>query len=378
MTQTRTKLLFFIAVDWFFCSHFLSRAKAAREAGYDVVVLTHVGSHGRQIEAAGLRLIPLQMSRRSMNPIAAVQTLLRIVRIYRREQPELVHQVALKPILLGSIAARLASVPHQVNAVVGAGYFFTSQRLLIRIMRPILRLALRLLLNPRGSRVVFENIDDLKVCVRARQVRQEDAVLIRGAGVEPERYYEGARIGTDPCVVLVARLLWDKGIGEFVKAANILLARGILARFVIVGDRDLDNRACIDSDTLEKWRKDGAVELWGLRRDIPEVLAQASIACLPSYREGLPKFLLEAMAASLPCVATDVPGCREVVRDGDNGLLVPIYNVQALADALEKLLLDPNLCRQMGRRGRQRLEQEFSSSLIIKKTMMLYQKVLSE
>jgi glycosyltransferase involved in cell wall biosynthesis len=377
MNRARPKLIFFVTVDWFFCSHFLGRAVSAREAGYEVLVLTDVDHHGEVIRAAGLRLQHLPISRSSLNLFGALLALLRIVRVYRCEQPDLIHHVALKPILLGGLAARLVGCRSVVNAVVGGGYAFTSPHHAVRMIRPLLMLGLRLVLNPPGSRVVFENGDDLAGFSEDRLVCQEDAVLIRGSGVDPSRFPpRGATHGL-PVVILVARLLWDKGIGEFVGAARALRQRGLQARFAIVGDVDPDNRACIDTATLDTWRSEGAVELWGFRSDIPEVLAATDIACLPSYREGLPKSLLEAMAARLPCVTTDVPGCREAVRDGDNGLLVPARDALALADALERLLRDPALARKMGERGRQRLEQEFSAQHVNESTLALYREMLS-
>ena len=377
MSYSRPKLLYFVTVDWFFCSHFLSRAVAAREAGFEVLVLTRVTRHGDQIEAAGLRLLHLDIDRRSMDPVAGLMTLLRVIRVYKNERPVLLHHVALKPILLGSMAAQFVGIKKIINAVVGGGYAFTSRHPAVRLIRPILRLGLKLLLNPPGSRVVFENGDDLAGFVEDRLVRPEDAVLIRGAGVEPGQFPRRDETHGLPVVVLVARLLWDKGIGEFVEAARVLRKRGVQARFVIVGDLDPDNRACIDPSMLEAWKAEGAVELWGFRSDIPHVLAEATIACLPSYREGLPKCLLEAMAAGLPCVTTDVPGCREAVRDRDNGLLVPPQDAIALADALGCLIRKPELARTMGKRGRQRLEQEFSAQHVNESTLALYREMLS-
>jgi len=376
MNQARPRLIFVVTVDWFFCSHFLGRAIAAREAGYEVLVLTDVDRHGDIVRNAGLRLLPVPISRGSLNPFGALLAMLRIARVYRSEQPDLIHHVALKPILIGGLAARLAGYRRVVNAVVGGGYAFTSQHPAVCIIRPLLRLGLRLLLNPPGSRVVFENGDDLASFAEDRLVRLEDAVLIRGAGVDPASFKPSCGYEGLPVVVLVARLLWDKGVGEFVEAARALRQRGVTARFVIVGDVDPDNRACIDLPTLEAWKAEGAIELWGFRSDISQVLAGATIACLPSYREGLPKSLLEAMAARLPCVTTNVPGCREAVRDGDNGLLVPARNAPALAKALERLLRDPVLARKMGERGRQRLEQEFSAQHVNASTLDLYREML--
>jgi glycosyltransferase involved in cell wall biosynthesis len=372
----RKTLLFFVSEDWFFCSHFLERAKAASTAGYEVVILTRTNHHAVAIKKSGLRLIHINFDRRSMNPFVILLTVMRLVAIYMREKPLLVHQVALKPILLGSLAARLANVPFIVNAVVGGGYAFISNKLSMRILRPILLFSMRVLLNPPCSKVVFENSDDLETYVRTGLVKNEDAVLIRGAGVEPGDFQSKIKKAYPPIVLLVARLLWDKGIGEFAEAANILRQRGLNARFVIVGAPDPENLACIDSSTLEAWKVEGRVELWGFRSDVPEILSVASIACLPSYREGLPKSLLEAMAASLPCVATDVPGCREAVIDGDNGLLIPVKSASSLADAIEFLLRNPELAKKMGERGRTRLEQEFSSREVNERTLGLYQQII--
>lgn len=370
-------IVYFISVDWFFCSHFIDRAIAAQEAGYRVLILCNVDRHAAVIEAAGLRLLPLPLNRRSLNPLAAFITLMRVYRIYRRERPALVHHVALKPILLGCIASRLAGVPATLNAIVGGGYLFNSSSFFIKAIRPLLISCLGFLLKRRGSWTVFENIDDLREFNRAGLVATSNSVLIRGAGVDPGGYLRSTLLADPPIVILVARLLWDKGVGEFVEAARALRGRGVVARFVIVGDPDAGNRACIDPVTLNSWKTEGVVELWGYRNDIPRILAEATIACLPSYREGLPRSLLEAMAAGLPCVTTDVPGCREAVRDGDNGLLVPAKDSHALAGALELLLLKPELANKMGARGRERLEQEFSAQHVNERTLALYREMLA-
>lgn len=376
MRPRAPKLLYFVTVDWFFCSHFIERAKAARQAGYDVVVLTHVDRHRSVIEEADLRLIPLTIDRRSLNPLEAFRTLIQLIHVFRRERPDVLHQIALKPILLGGFAARLTGIKRVVNAVVGGGYVFTSTSPLVRAIRPLMRLALRLLLNPPGSCVIFENRDDLRSFVASHQVRAEDAVLIRGAGVNADLFHPRAVRRTVPLVVVTARLLWDKGLGEFVAAARLLRQKGVQARFAIVGDVDPGNRACIDPAILDQWRTEGIVELLGFRQDMPQVLAAADIACLPSYREGLPKALLEAMAAGLPCVTTDVPGCREAVRDRENGYLVPPRNHEALAHALQQLIEDPDLRHQMGQRGRAMVMAEFASPIICQQTLHVYERLM--
>lgn len=370
------KLIYFVAVDWFFCSHFIDRAKAAQRAGFNVVVLTAIDRHRAEIESAGFRIIELKIDRKSLSLVSAFQAITKLIHILRKERPDILHQVAIKPILLGGFAARITRVSKVVNAVVGGGYAFTSSSPLMLLLRPFIKLALGLLLNPSNSRVIFENKDDLASFVSARSVRPEAAVLIRGAGVNVELYYPRLHTNEVPLVVIPARLLWDKGLGEFVAAARWLNRKGAIARFVIVGGEDAGNRASISSAVLEQWKTDGDVELWGFRSNMQQVFAEADIVCLPSYREGLPKALLEGMAAGLPCVTTDVPGCREAVVDGKNGLLVPPRDHHALANALHRLIVSPELRLQMGQCGRKMASEEFSSSIVCQQTLRVYEELL--
>jgi glycosyltransferase involved in cell wall biosynthesis len=358
--------------DWFFCSHFLERALAARDAGYDVVVLANENGNAAQIRAAGIRFSPIPLKRRGLNPLVEIKTLLAIRAVYRSLRPALVHHVGLKPVLYGSLAARFAGIRVVVNAPVGMGFVFTSRSLKSRLLRPLVWLALRLFLNPRGSKVVFENGDDLKSLVEDRAVRAQDAVLIRGSGIDVGAYMRTTEADGPPIVTLVSRMLWDKGVGEFVEAARRLRADGIVARFWLVGATDPQNPAAIPQAQLSQWREEGAVKWLGQRDDIPAILARSQIACLPSYREGLPRSLLEAMAAGLPIVSTDVPGCREAVRHGENGLLVPARDSVALAAALRTLIEDAELRRRFGDAGRRRAEHEFASSIVIAETLSLY------
>lgn len=375
MADSNPKLLFFVSVDWFFCSHFLQRALAARKAGYEVVLVSKFDRHRDVIEAAGIRTIPVELERRSINPFSAALLTLKVARIYRDERPDITHHVAIKPILIGGLASVLARSGPIVNAVVGMGYIFTGNGFVSRLIRPFVRLGFHLFLNPTGSKVVFENEDDLRDFVDVGAVRGEDAVLIRGAGVDPDEYglAEGRKM--PPVTIFVARLLWDKGIADLVEAIRILRERGTAGRFLIVGDADPGNPACIDKDTLARWKAHGVAEFLGYRSDISALLSQSHIACLPSHREGLPKSLLEAMATGLPCVTTNTPGCREVVRDGDNGLLVPVSSPVDLANALEQLLSNEELRNRMGARGRERVKEEFSNNIVVRDTLRLYQQI---
>ncbi len=370
------RVLFFVTEDWFFCSHFIDRAVAARDAGFEVLVLTRVGDRGDEIRRKGLSLIPLDISRHGLNPLAELRTVWAVYRIYARVKPDLTHHFALKPIVDGTIASLLGGFGHVINAPVGMGFVFSSQSRLASLLRPVVRLALHALLNPPGSRVVFENPDDLESAVRGRLVRRDDAVLIRGAGVDTERFRPTPEPQGTPTVALIARMLWDKGVGEYVEAARILKAKGLAATLVLVGAPDARNPGAISETQLRAWDAEGVVRWLGHRTDIAAILARCHIACLPSYREGLPKALLEAMAAGRPIVATDVPGCREAVRDRDNGLLVPSRDAGALARALETLIGDPELRRQLGDRGRRRAETEFASDVVNQATLGLYQEML--
>lgn len=372
------KLLYLITEDWFFCSHFMERAVAAKAAGHDVVVVTRVGQRVQQIIDAGLRLIPLPLSRRSLNPFIAAAKLARLIHLYRRERPDVVHHIAMKPIFIGTLAARVLGICHIVNAPVGMGFVYTSQTLLAKTLRPLFWVLMHALLNPRGSKVILENADDRAALIKNGYARAQDIRLIRGAGVDIDKFSPVSRAPGQIIVMLVARLLWDKGVCEFVQAAKILRSQNPQVRFVLVGSPDSQNPANISQSRLDKWRAQGDVELWGYQENMPEIWAQADIACLPSYREGLPKSLIEAMATGLPCVTTDVPGCREVVAPNVNGLLVPAREVEPLVRALQTLIDSPALREEMGRHGRLRAVEEFSSAKVIRETLSVYQEMLDD
>ena len=369
--NTRPKLLFVVTEDWYFVSHRLPLAVAAREAGFDVAVATRAGRQADVIRNAGIRLIPFELSRRSGNPFAEM---IALWLLYRRERPDIVHHIALKPVILGALAAWLARVTAQVNAVNGLGWLFTAPGRAERLIRPVLLWMLgRLLMQPHSLTIV-QNPED-KALLESSGVPTARLRLIRGAGVDVQIFYPVPPPPEPLCIVLVARMLWDKGVGEFVEAARCLTEAGVNARFVLVGDPDPVNPASVSESTLRSWHGQHGVEWWGRLDDIPAVLQAAHIACLPSsYGEGLPKSLLEAAACGLPIVTTDAPGCREVVRDGVNGLLVPVRDAAALAAALKKLVDNAALRRSMGEQSRLRAEIEFDQKTVIAQTLAVYRK----
>jgi glycosyltransferase involved in cell wall biosynthesis len=371
------KLLYFVTEDWYFCSHRLPLAVAAKAAGHDVAVATRVREHGAVIEGAGLRLIPLKLSRGGRNPLTEWLTVWRLWRVLRAERPDLLHNVALKPVLYGTLAARLAGVPRIVNALAGLGHIFADAGR-AGFLRFLVQKAFRGLLNAGTGRVIVQNPDDLRRLVAAGALEPGRAVLIRGSGVNLDDFRPAPEPPGPPVVVLAARMLWDKGVAEFVAAAEALRAEGIAARFALVGEGDEENHSAIPAAQLRAWQAAGAVEWWGKRADMPAVFAASHLVCLPSYYgEGVPKVLLEAAAAGRPIVTTDMPGCREAVADGDNGLLVPPRDVPALTTALRRLLADPALRARLGRAGRARAEREFGVERVVEATLAVYRELLA-
>ena len=372
----RPIILFLVSEDWFFCSHRLAMARGARDAGWQVVVVCRVDRHAEAITREGFRLLPLDMKRGSANPFGAVGELRSIARIYRAERPDLVHHVAVKLSLIGTVAALLAGVPHVVNQITGLGYLFIADTRKARTLRRMALALLRPLLHARRVHTVVQNHDDLQLLRDQSLAPPARTALIRGSGVDHRRFVPGTPAEGPPQVILVGRMLADKGVGELVAAARLLRSRGETARIVLVGPSDPENPRSLPDSRLAAWDAEGAIEWWGQRRDVPAIWARATLAVLPSYREGLPKSLLEAGSCGLALIATDVPGCRELVRHEVDGLLVPVRDAQALADAIQRLLRAPALREAYGRNARDRIVTEFSEDVIVAQTTALYERII--
>lgn len=368
-------LLYLVTEDWYFCSHRLPVARAARAAGWDVVVATRIGSHGERIRREGFRLVPIGLRRRSLAPWREIGAIAELVRIYRREQPDLVHQIGMKPVLYGSFAAAITGVPAVINALAGMGYIFTSTRFKARLLRPFVKMAFRLLLDRSNSRVILQNPDDVAVMTEGT-VTAERVALIRGSGVDTKAFLGANEPGGMPVAVMVSRMLWDKGVGELVQAARLLRQRKVPLKVVLVGSPDPENPASISEHQLRDWDRSGDVVWWGERTDIARIWADSHIAVLPSYYgEGVPKSLLEAGASARPLLATNMSGCREIAVDGITGILVPPRDVTALADGLETLARDKALRQRLGAAARELVEREFSEAKVVEQTMALYRAV---
>lgn len=349
--------------DWHFLSHRLELAKAARNAGYTVIVIVPPGDRVDDIRAHGFRVETIPISRNFSGAWNDLMAVGRIARLCRRDHVTLVHAFALKPVLVTALAAALPPGPAMVATLSGLGYLFISASAKARAVRTVVGTCLRLLLNRPGRRIIVQNADDWRIATTL--AAQSRIVTVRGSGVDDQDWPALPEPPTEPVLaVLPARMLWDKGVGELVDAARLLKARGVPVRIALVGDGDPANPRSIPAEQLRVWAAEGAVEWWGHQSDMRTVWAQAHLAVLPSYREGLPKALLEAAACRRALITTDVPGCRELVEDGANGLLVPDRDPAALADAIERLVRDPALRDRLAAEARHRIETTFSSRIV--------------
>ena len=375
----RPKLLFLVTEDWYFWSHRLPVARAARDAGFEVVVATRVQAHGERIRGEGFRLCPLGWRRRGDGLIGAVRAVADIARLYRAERPDIVHHVALKPVLFGALAARLAfpsgrGMPARLSAIMGLGGGLAARGALARIERRLLGGALRLATG--GGHVVVQNPEDGAALTRFGVDRTRIA-LIRGSGIDTTHFQPLPEPAGEPTTLaFVGRMLRSKGVLDAVAALRKLRERGMAIELLLAGSPD-DNRDSLSEAELRALGDEPGIVWLGRVEDVRIVWQRAAIAVLPtSYGEGVPLALLEAAACARPIIASDTPGCREIVRDGETGLLVPPHDVDALADAIAALAADPALRRAMGAAGRALVERDFAAPLITEQMLALYRDLL--
>jgi glycosyltransferase involved in cell wall biosynthesis len=378
MSSTAGRLIVTVNDARFLLTHRMPLVDGARAAGYDVMVAAPAPiseSIARAVEEIRERGFPVEFvpfRSQRLNPFAEAAGVWGIARLYRRLRPQIVHHVTIKPVLYGTVAARMVGVPCVVNAISGLGTLFGTSGGWTKVTSRLARAAYGFALRHPNSRTIFQNADDQAAFLAAGIVRREEALLIPGSGVDLDEFTPMPEPGGIPTVVLTARLLRQKGIYEFAAAAERLKNDGVQARFALVGDQ-ASNRDAVPAAHLQRWADRGIVELWGWQTDMRKVLEQTTIFCLPSYyREGVPKALLEASAAARPIVTTDMPGCRDVVSDGVNGLIVPPRDIDALAMALRRLIEDPDTRRRFGLAARARAEERFSADRVVGETLDAY------
>ena len=372
-------LIFVVNVDWFFLSHRLPIALEAMRQGYQVHIATGLTDKQGELERHGLVVHPLALERSSAGLGNAWRNMVQLWQIFRAVRPDVVHLVTIKPVLLGGLVARLTGVPAVVAAVSGLGFVFIARGAKAAVRRWLVGGLYRVALGHRNLKVIFQNPDDRACLTKLTHLPDSKIAMIRGSGVELTQYSGTPLPLGVPVVLLAARLLVDKGVREFVQAARLLKQRGASARFCLVGTVDPANPTSLTDAELSQWASEGLVELWGHRSDMPQVLAAAQVVALPSYYgEGLPKVLIEAAACGRAVVTTDHPGCRDAIDPGVTGLLVPVRNAAALADALEGLINNPARCQAMGNAGRALAESAFDVRQVVAAHLRIYQELIDK
>lgn len=359
----------------YFLMHRLALARSLVARGIDLHVAIPFATDDPRFASLPFPLHRLPLRRGSLNPMSELRALAALRVLTRRLRPELVHHVTIKPVLYGSIIARLSGTPHVVNSITGLGFVFASAsfgaRLLRALVRPLMRFGC---LRPNVT-MLFENRDDLQLYCDQGMAEKSRTGVIPSSGIDVAEYTPRQHGNGAVTVMLLGRMLWDKGIREFVDAAREVSRQRPGTKFVMVGGTD-PNPESIPMQTLAQWQSEGVVEYWGWRSDVAAVLSGADILCLPSYREGLPRSMLEGGATGLPLIAADVPGCRDALQPGVTGLLVPVRDSAALAAAILKLVDDPDLRARMGQAARLDVATRFSTSSVIEGTMAVYRNVL--
>lgn len=374
------KVIFFGNTDWYLYNFRLAFAKYLRDQNFEVVMLSPIGPYGPLLEAEGFRWIGLKMDRRSLNPGKELVLVRRISHVYASEKPDIVHHFTIKCVVYGSLIARWQGIRSRVNAVTGMGHVFTDDGYKARLLRPLVRSLMKAALGGKGSCLILQNKNDVATFVDAQLATREQIHLVMGSGVDTARFNPAAEYGTTPRmrVLLASRLLWDKGLREYMEAARVLREQGLPIEFLLAGSPDPGNPGSVTAAEAAAWQQGGVVTYLGHVSDMPSLLSKIDVMVLPSYYgEGVPRCLLEAAACGLPIVTTNEPGCREIVEDKANGLLVPSRDAVALASAIRYMYDHPEDRLRMGRAGRDRVLNEFDQQLVFEKTFSVYRELLA-
>jgi glycosyltransferase involved in cell wall biosynthesis len=365
------KILYLITEDWFFVSHFLPMAQAAREYGFDVTVATRVRADGERIKAEGFSLIPIESERGSVSLVRSLRDFSQLFRIVRRERADIVHCIALRPVVIGGVAAKFAGSGVLVLAPTGLGHLWIERGTVVRLARKVVSFIVGSLLHGPRTHYLFENRDDPREF--GLNPDGAEVTIVGGAGVDPEKFPLSEAPPAPPVkVAVVSRMIRPKGIVEAVAAVRRARALGAPVELHLFGDPDPDNRRSIPQATIAEWTQEAGITWHGRVTDVARVWREHHIAMLLSYREGLPRALVEAAAAGRPIVATDVAGCREVVRDGQEGILAPPGDTEAAAQALVKLAADPALRARMGAAAHARFRERFTADAVRQAVGHLY------
>lgn len=363
----------FANTDWYLYNFRLALAIRIRELGHEVVLVSPPGDYGEKLRDMQFNWIPLKMDRRSVNPFQALFVIVRLTRLYKEIQPDICHHFTVKSVLYGGLASILSSTGARVHAIAGLGYIFGNQGLVARLLRPFVKLGLKAAFF--NSNIIVQNPDDRDELVGSGLVDSGKVHLIRGSGVNTEKFAPMAADSGDSGVrvLMATRLLWDKGVQEFIECAERLSGKEGFT-FEIAGEPDAGNPDSVPLEKIQQWHNDGAIKWLGHVDDMSSLLPLFDLVVLPSrYREGIPRILIEAAACGLPLITTDMPGCREIVHDGKNGILVEPGNVDALEQAVLRLGVNPKLRAEYGKFGRALVQEEFGEEAVIRRTVEVYE-----
>jgi glycosyltransferase involved in cell wall biosynthesis len=371
------KVALFANTDWFIFNFRRSLISALKRLGHDVVVITPAGPYASKFEMLGARWIEAPMNRRSLNPFREMKLLFWLYRTFKRERIDLIHSFTVKGSIYGGLAGRLAGVPARIQSIEGLGFVFIDQSWSTRALRSIVCWLMRLSFTGNGSRLILLNEDDSKILLEHSSVDARIIRLIKSCGVDCSLFSKKAIRSPDAPfrTLLACRLLWDKGLREFVEAARILKARGRNVEFLLAGQPDPGNPASAAELDVQAWVNEGLITWLGQVDDMAELLSSVHVVALPSYREGVPRILIEAAACGLPIVTTDAPGCREVVTHEVDGLLIPLKDAGALARAIARLEDEPELAERLGAAAQRKARAEFSEEKVISETLAVYQEL---
>ena len=370
------KILFVVSEDWYFVSHRVNLARLAINKGYQVSLLTRVSTHEEYINSLGIKVINWPIERRSRNPIKEFKSIYHIVKTVRKVNPDLLYAVAIKPVFYTILSKLFFNIKGVVLALAGLGYIFRSNKITAKFIRFFVVWMFRIFSAGSNVRLIVQNKDDIKLLINLKLLSSEKIRLIRGAGVNTTDFYSKNLSRKTPLIILPGRMLWDKGVGDFVRCAKRFYNLKINVRFALIGEPDEHNPESVPEQQLKEWEESGCIEYWGKKENMAEVYNMADLVCFPSYHEGLPLALLEAASCELPIVAYDVSGCREVVRDNENGFLVPFRDENGLFLAITKLIESPDLRRKMGLLGRQIVMENFTDNIVNSETIKVWEEII--
>lgn len=364
------KLLILTTQDRFFLSHLLERAQYIQDKGWEIIVATEKTSddYFRRIQQFGFKVYDTQIKRKSINPFSQLQDVITLSKIYKHEKPDVCWHLGAKYIFWGTIAVKLF-IPHVkiINSPIGLGFIYVSKSFKARLLRPLVTLLYKMLLNPKNSFVIVENHDDIDFFVKINAVKEASVVLIPGAGINT-RTFTPSKTKEKICqVVMLSRLIREKGVYEYIQAAKILHEEKVPVKMILVGEPDYGSPSSVTESEYKMLQQCDFIKCLGYRKDVLEILQSSHVCCLPSYREGLPRALIEATSCGLAVITTDTVGCRDIILN-ENGLLVKVGDVTALCNAIRFMVDNPTERKKMGAKGRELALTRFDSKEICDQT----------